>query len=53
MARHGQSPSDDVSHSHLVYANAVRGYDHKADSMIEVREIANLKYLTYLFNGSL
>ncbi|KAF8385198.1 hypothetical protein PRIPAC_74340, partial [Pristionchus pacificus] len=35
MARHGQSPSDDVSHSHLVYANAVRGYDHKADSMIE------------------
>ncbi|GMS79878.1 hypothetical protein PENTCL1PPCAC_2053, partial [Pristionchus entomophagus] len=35
MARRGQSPSDAISHSHLVYANAVRGYNQTVDSMIQ------------------
>ncbi|GMS79877.1 hypothetical protein PENTCL1PPCAC_2052, partial [Pristionchus entomophagus] len=35
MARRGHSSSDAISHSHLVYANAVRGFNRQADSLIQ------------------
>ncbi|GMR58851.1 hypothetical protein PMAYCL1PPCAC_29046, partial [Pristionchus mayeri] len=35
MTFRGHSPSDPITHSHLVYANAVRGHNQKVDSMIQ------------------